>query len=68
MIKFFTHRVQLLYWDRKPSKNQLEGLSSLNMVLLVVLGSRLEGVDRREDEGGEGFVGHGVELWGGGLV
>ena len=38
------------------------------MVLFVVLGSRLEGVDRREDEGGEGFVGHGVELWGGGLV
>jgi len=34
----------------------------------VVLGSRLEGVYCGEDEGGEGFVGHGVELRGGGLV
>jgi hypothetical protein len=38
------------------------------MVLFVVLGSRLKGVDRGEDKGGEIFVGHGIELWGGGLV
>jgi len=38
------------------------------MVLFVVLGSRLEGVDRGEDEGGKGFIGHSIELRGGGLV